>query len=74
MRTLNKIPDTFKLYAVCTDCGRMEEVDRLGVIEKAGDMTVTDFRSRVRCSGCGIRTEDIRIVYVGETGFGYRDH
>ena len=74
MRTLTKIPDTFKLYAVCTDCERMEEVDRLGVIEKAGDMTVTDFRKRVRCSACGTRTEDIRIVFVGETGFGYRDH
>ncbi len=43
----------------------MEEVDRDAVIEKAGDMTVKLFRKR---------TEDIRIVYVGKTGFGYRDH
>jgi hypothetical protein len=23
---------------------------------------------------CGERTQDIRIVYAGNTGFGYRDH
>jgi hypothetical protein len=71
---LSSIPDSFKLYAVCAACERMEEVDRLAVIEKSGDMTVKYFRTKVRCSECGKRTEDIRIVYVGKTGFGYRDH
>ncbi len=52
----------------------MELVDQQAVIEGQGDLSIADFRKRVKCSGCGMRTEDIRIVYQGETGFGYRDH
>ena len=74
MNTLAEIPDSFRLYAVCTKCVRMELVDRQAVIENQGDLSVADFRARVKCSECGKRTEDIRIVYQGETGFGYRDH
>jgi hypothetical protein len=44
------------------------------VLASEGDMTIEYFRNKVRCSWCRRQTEDIRIVYVGKTGFGYRDH
>ena len=74
MRTLGEIPSTFKLYAVCHRCERSVEVDHKAVLEEQGDMTIEYFRQKVRCSECGKRTRDIRIVYVGNTGFGYREH
>jgi hypothetical protein len=35
-------------------------VARLGI-----NATVADLRARIRCRGCGRRTEDLRVVYVG---------
>ena len=74
MKHLTEIPHSFKLYAVCHRCERMEEVDRKSIVGNQGDMTIAYFRTKIRCSECGTRTEDIRIVYVGTTGFGYRNH
>ena len=75
MRTLGEIPNTFKLYCFCAaNCERSVVVDHQKVLWEQEDMTIPYFRKKVRCSECGTRTEDIRIVYVGETGFGYLDH
>ncbi len=52
----------------------MELVDHLSVVETQGDMTIEYLRQKVKCMSCGKRSEDIRIVYVGKTGFGYREH
>ena len=49
------------------------EIDHQAVIRDRGDMTVEQFRKLIRCSECGTKTEDIRIGYVGKTGFAYRD-
>ncbi len=74
MNTLAEIPPSFRVYGVCADCQRMELVDHLSVVETQGDMTIEYLRQKVKCMSCGKRSEDIRIVYVGKTGFGYRDH
>lgn len=55
----------------------MERMDLEGLIDRYGeDLTIDAFRRRSRCRGCGVRTGDIRIVYVGEngkvSGFHYR--
>lgn len=68
---------SFQLYAVCTDCERMERVSIQRMIEAHGpDLTIDSIRCRLRCRQCRQRTGDIRIVYVGEqaklSGFHYR--
>ena len=73
MNTLAQIPDSFRLYACCGKCARMEFVDREAVIEESGDLSILEFRARVRCGECGKRTEDIRIVYHGNAVFQYRE-
>lgn len=58
--------ESFRVYAVCAPCARMEPVDLDEVIGRLGrQMTVDDLRARLRCRGCRQRTGDIRIVYVG---------
>lgn len=74
MKHLCEISPDFRVYCICVGCDRQEIVDHLQLVREQGDMTVEYFRSKARCSECGIRTEDIRIVYVGKTSFGYRDH
>lgn len=69
--------ESFQLYAVCTDCERMEQVSIRKLIDAHGEsLTIEQVRTRLRCSGCAVRTGDIRIVYVGEqgklSGFHYR--
>ena len=69
--------ERFQLYAVCTDCERMEQIRIQALIDRFGtDLTIDSVRRRLRCTGCRRRTEDIRIVYVGEnarlSGFHYR--
>jgi hypothetical protein len=68
---------SFQLYAVCTDCQRMERVPVQQLMERyGGDLTIDSVRRRLRCAGCSQRTGDIRIIYVGEqgrvSGFHYR--
>ena len=79
MKTVGDLIERFQLYAVCTDCERMEKVDLPGLIDRYGsDLTIDGFRRRLRCGHCRQRTGDIRIVYVGEdnrvSGFHYRSH
>lgn len=77
MRTLGDLLERFQLYAVCTDCERMEQVRVQALIERFGAaLPIDTVRQRLRCRGCRQRTGDIRIVYVGEqgkvAGFHYR--
>jgi hypothetical protein len=77
MKTMGDLVERFQLYAVCTDCERMERIAISKLIEAHGeDLTIEAVRLRLRCSGCAVRTGDIRIVYVGEqgklAGFHYR--
>jgi hypothetical protein len=77
MKKLEDLLTCFHLYAVCTNCTRMERLNLKKLIDRLGsDHTIDRLRRRLRCSGCGERTEDIRIVYVGEnaklSGFHYR--
>jgi hypothetical protein len=74
---MSDLIESFQLYAVCTDCERMEQVSIQKLIETHGeDLLIDQVRKRLRCSGCRVRTGDIRIVYVGEkgklAGFHYR--
>lgn len=77
MQTLADLIVSFQLYAVCTDCQRMERVPMQQLAERFGyDLTIDNVRRRLRCTGCDQRTGDIRIIYVGEqgrvAGFRYR--
>jgi hypothetical protein len=77
MKTLGDLSECFQLYAVCTDCERMEPVSIPALIDSCGPhLLIDEVRRRLRCRGCGTRTGDIRIVYVGEkgklAGFHYR--
>ena len=77
MKTLGDLLERFQLYAVCTDCERMERLPIPMLIEQFGAaLSIDEVRRRLRCQGCRKRTGDIRIVYVGEqgkvAGFHYR--
>lgn len=77
MNVLSDLLVAFQLYAVCSDCQRMEAVDLPALCEQIGGTTpIAAVRMRLRCRGCHKRTEDIRIIYVGEgaklSGFYYR--
>lgn len=74
---MSDLIERFQLYAVCTDCERMERVLIEDMISHHGaDLTIESLRRRLRCGQCRQRTGDIRIVYVGEqaklSGFHYR--
>jgi hypothetical protein len=77
MKTMGDLIESFQLYAVCTDCERMEQVSIQKLIDTHGEeLPIEQVRKRLRCRDCGMRTGDIRIVYVGEkgklAGFHYR--
>ena len=77
MKTVGDLLESFQLYAVCTDCERMEQVLIERMIEAHGvDLSIDSLRCRLRCRQCRRRTGDIRIVFVGEkaklSGFHYR--
>ena len=77
MRTLQDLVERFQLYAVCTDCDRMERLPVQALIDQLGpNLAIDAVRHRLRCRTCRQRTGDIRIVYVGEqakvSGFHYR--
>ncbi len=77
MKTLEDLLERFQLYAVCTDCDRMEQVQIPALIERCGaTLSIEEVRRRLRCRSCRRQTGDIRIVYVGEqrklAGFHYR--
>jgi hypothetical protein len=69
LQRLNDLRQSFRVYALCSPCGRMESVDLDAVLARLGaSTTVADLRTRVRCRHCGQRSRDIRIVYVGPEG------
>ena len=64
---LNDLRSRFQLYALCSACDRMEAVNIAALLKiLPAETPVEIIRRRVRCSSCLTRTEDIRIVYVGE--------
>ena len=77
MQTLADLSRSFQLYAVCVSCQRMERLPLAALIDRLGrEFLVTELRSKLRCQRCQVRTEDLRIVYVGPcesaAGFHYR--
>ena len=69
MQTLSELIECFHLYGVCEPCDRMEQIDLQKLVEHYGpNYPVQEIRKRVRCDGCGQRTENLRIVYVGPEG------
>lgn len=77
MQTIKDLTTSFHLYAVCVTCARMEQlpIERL-TNDLGSETSLADIRRRVRCKCCGVRSADIRIVYVGPcrraAGFHYR--
>jgi hypothetical protein len=77
VQTIKDISTSFHLYAVCVTCVRMEQLPVERLVQELGPETpLTVVRNRIRCKHCGVRTADIRIVYVGPcrsaAGFHYR--
>jgi len=78
MQPLIELTQRFRIYAVCIPCGRMELLAMEALVAKLGARaTVTDVRLRLRCSRCGSKRPDVRVVYVGvdheAAGFRYRE-
>ena len=77
MQPLVELARSFRLYAVCIPCGRMEllAIEHL-IRQLGGAATVSDVRARLRCRECGERRADVRVIYVGPdqqaAGFRYR--
>jgi hypothetical protein len=66
--TLDDFPaETFTTFVFCDACDRSAPLDRSTVPE---DMTVQQLITALRCSSCGSREAEIRIVYTGG-GFAY---
>lgn len=77
MQTIQDITASFHLYAVCVACVRMERLPIEQLMEDLGPHTpLEEVRRRLRCRHCGVRSADMRIVYVGPcraaAGFHYR--
>ena len=67
MQSLRDLIDSFNLYAVCEACQRQTKLNVQKLIQHLGAETqVHRMRSKLRCRGSGTRTEDLRIVYVGQ--------
>jgi hypothetical protein len=67
--TLDDFPaGTFRIVVYCDACDRSALLDRAKVPE---GMTVEQIRKALRCSSCGSRSAEIRIVYTGAGGFEY---
>jgi hypothetical protein len=62
-------PEIFTVLAFCGACGHQAPLDRARV--PAG-VSVPGVCQRLRCSACGSRETDLRILYTGAGGFRYR--
>lgn len=77
MQQLVELARSFRIYAVCIPCGRMQllAIEHL-ISQLGGESTVSDVRARLRCRECGERRPDVRVIYVGPdqaaAGFRYR--
>jgi hypothetical protein len=66
MQPLADLQRSFRVYAVCAPCGRMEPLPVRELLDRFGAaVTLTEIRLRLRCKVCGKRSGDLRIVYVG---------
>ena len=66
MITLDRLSDLAGTYFLTGNCDRCNHHTKLypnSLIAKYGDILISDFRQRITCSKCAIRTEDIRIVF-----------
>ena len=69
MHSLNDLLESFHLYAECERCQRSVQLSIEKLIERlGGDFPITDVRTRLRCTSCCIRSQDVRIVFVGPPG------
>ena len=62
-------PETFMVLAFCGACDHQAPLDRARVPASA---SVSEVCRRLRCSACGSRQTDLRILYTGAGGFHYR--
>lgn len=62
-------PETFMVLAFWGACGRQAPLDRARV---PASVSVSEVCRRLRCSACGSRRTDLRILYAGAGGFRYR--
>ncbi|RPG29263.1 MAG: hypothetical protein CBC52_005530 [Gammaproteobacteria bacterium TMED92] len=69
MHSLNDLRESFHLYAECERCQRSVQLSIEKLIQRLGeDCPITTVRERLRCSNCNIRSQDVRIVFVGPPG------
>ncbi len=69
MQTLKELADCFQLYAVCERCQRVAPLDLATLIEAEGPAYPVDrVRMRLKCTDCDVRSQALRIVYVGPEG------
>ena len=70
MTAPNRIRDfdlaTFSIFAYCGEC-RHSATLNLGLLD--AELTIPDLRRRLRCTACGAREAEIRIVYVAAGGY-----
>jgi hypothetical protein len=65
----NRLDETFTVLAFCGACGHQAPLDRTRV--PAG-VSLPEVCQRLRCSACGSRETDLRILYASAGGFRYR--
>jgi hypothetical protein len=69
MHSLNDLVESFHLYAECERCQRSVQLDiEKLIVRLGGDFPITGVRDRLRCTSCNIRSQDVRIVFVGPPG------
>jgi hypothetical protein len=59
-------PEEFTILAFCESCGHQGAVDRAAFPEA---QIVQDLPGRLRCSACGARECNFRIVFTGAGGY-----
>jgi hypothetical protein len=60
---LGQLSGTHELIAACLGCGRIVQLSVPALILRYGNACpVEDIRKRIKCSECGKRTQDLRIV------------
>ena len=59
-------PETFELRGFCDACAYSATVSRDGI--PAG-LSVQGLARRLRCTACGSRETEMRIIYTGAGGF-----
>jgi hypothetical protein len=59
-------PESFAIAAFCDHCGHQSRLDRATVPR---GVTVQQISKLLRCSRCGAKAGNIRIIYTGAGGF-----